>query len=113
MSVEHTEQPETIDLSEMFQAKGNVYVLRARGDTMIDDHICDRDYVVFEQRETAVDGQTVVALLDTGEATMKRYYREGDKVRLQPANPKYEAKVYDADRVKIQGVLIGVLRSYA
>ena len=79
---------------------------------MIDDHLCDGDYVVIERRENARNGEQVVALLDSGEATLKRYYREGGKIRLQPANRAMEPRIVDIDRCKIQGVVIGVLRSY-
>jgi len=88
-------------------------VLRVRGDSMIDDHLCDGDYVVIERRDSARNGEQVVALLDTGEATLKRFYREGGgKIRLQPANSAMEPRIVDAERCRIQGVVIGVLRSY-
>jgi len=84
-----------------------------RGESMIEDHLCDGDYVVIERRENARNGEQVVALLDTGEATLKRFDREGGgKIRLQPANKCMEPRVVDADRCRIQGVVIGVLRSY-
>lgn len=111
--IEAVENREEIDLETMFQAKAGVYVLRVRGESMIEDHLCDGDYVVIERRESARNGEQVVALLDTGEATLKRYFREGsNKVRLQPANATMEPRIVEADRVKIQGVVIGVLRSY-
>jgi repressor LexA len=97
----------------MFAAKQGVYVLRVRGESMIEDHLCDGDFVVIERREIARNGEQVVALLDTGEATLKRYYREGPKIRLQPANATMEPRIVDADRVRVQGVVIGVLRSYS
>ena len=111
--IEAVENREELDLEQMFQSRSGVYVLRVRGDSMIDDHLCDGDYVVIERRENARNGEQVVALLDTGEATLKRFYREGHKVRLQPANKTMEPRVVDADRCKVQGVVIGVLRSYA
>jgi repressor LexA len=80
---------------------------------MIDDHLCDGDYVVIERRENARNGEQVVALLDTGEATLKRFYKEGNKIRLQPANKTMEPRIVDANQCKVQGVVIGVLRSYA
>jgi repressor LexA len=90
-----------------------VYVLRVRGDSMIEDHLCDGDFVVIERRENARNGEQVVALLDSGEATLKRFYKEsGGRIRLQPANSTMEPRIVDADRCKIQGVVIGVLRSY-
>ncbi len=112
--IEAIENREELDLETMFHAKNGVYVLRVRGESMIDDHLCDGDYVVIERRESARNGEQVVALLDTGEATLKRYYKEpGGKVRLQPANATMQPRVLEADRCKVQGVVIGVLRSYA
>ena len=89
---------------------GSIYALRVRGDSMIDEHIRDGDYVVVEKCDRARNGQTVVALLDGGEATLKKFYKEGQKIRLQPANDKYEP-IYVND-CKIQGKVIGVLRTY-
>jgi len=110
--IEAVEQREEIDLETMFASRTGVYVLRVRGESMIEDHLCDGDYVVIERRESARNGEQVVALLDTGEATLKRYYKEGSKVRLQPANSTMEPRIVDADRMKVQGIVIGVLRSY-
>src|SRR5580704_15881719 len=110
--IEAVENREEIDLETLFQSKAGVYVLRVRGESMIEDHLCDGDYVVIERRDTARNGEQVVALLDTGEATLKRYYKEGGKVRLQPANSTMEPRVVDADRLRVQGVVIGVLRTY-
>jgi len=110
--IEAIENREELDLEALFASKQGVYVLRVRGESMIEDHLCDGDFVVIERRESAKNGEQVVALLDTGEATLKRYYREGGKIRLQPANSTMEPRIVDADRVRIQGVVIGVLRSY-
>jgi repressor LexA len=112
--IEAVENREEIDLETMFPSRHGVYVLKVRGESMIEDHLCDGDYVVIERRETARNGEQVVALLDTGEATLKRFYREGgNKIRLQPANTTMQPRIVDADRCKVQGVVIGVLRSYA
>jgi repressor LexA len=110
--IEAIENREELDLEQMFQSRNGVYVLRVRGESMIEDHLCDGDYVVIERRENARNGEQVVALLDTGEATLKRFYREGSKIRLQPANSGMEARIVEADRCRVQGVVIGVLRSY-
>jgi repressor LexA len=110
--IEAVENREEIDLEQMFHSRTGVYVLRVRGESMIDDHLCDGDYVIIERRETAKNGEQVVALLDSGEATLKRFYREGGKIRLQPANSAMEPRIVDADQCRIQGVVIGVLRSY-
>jgi repressor LexA len=110
--IEAVENREEIDLEALFHSRSGVYVLRVRGESMIEDHLCDGDYVVIERRENAKNGEQVVALLDTGEATLKRFYREGSKIRLQPANNTMEPRIVEADRCRVQGVVIGVLRSY-
>ena len=111
--IEAVENREEIDLEQLFRAKNGVYVLRVRGESMIEDHLCDGDFVVIERRENARNGEQVVALLDSGEATLKRFYKEsGGRIRLQPANSTMEPRIVEADRCKIQGVVIGVLRSY-
>jgi repressor LexA len=111
--IEAIENREELDLEEMFRSRSGVYVLRVRGESMIEDHLCDGDYVVIERRENARNGEQVVALLDSGEATLKRYYREsGGKIRLQPANSSMQPRIVPADQCRIQGVVIGVLRSY-
>ncbi len=110
--IEAIENREELDLETMFQSRNGVYVLRVRGESMIEDHLCDGDYVVIERRENARNGEQVVALLDSGEATLKRFYREGNKIRLQPANKSMQPRIVDAGRLRVQGVVIGVLRSY-
>src|SRR5271155_4235604 len=110
--IEAIENREELDLEEMFKSRNGVYVLKVRGDSMIDDHLCDGDFVVIERRETARNGEQVVALLDSGEATLKRFYKESGKIRLQPANRSMEPRIVEAGRCKVQGVVIGVLRSY-
>ncbi len=112
--IEAVENREELDLEALFASKAGVYVLRVRGDSMIDDHLCDGDYVVIERRENAKNGEQVVALLESGEATLKRWYKEagGKMIRLQPANQSMQPRVVPADQVRIQGVVIGVLRSY-
>jgi len=88
------------------------YVLRVSGESMIGEQIRDGDYVVIEECRTAGDGETVVALVDGHDATLKRFYREGPNVRLQPANPAMRALVLAADRVQVQGVVVGLIRKY-
>ena len=106
--IEAIEDPETIDLDQLFSSQHNTYALEVRGDSMIEDHIADGDLVVIEQRTTPYNGDTVVALLENGEATLKRFYREKNRIRLQPANPNY-APIYTTS-AQIQGVVIGVIR---
>ena len=103
---------ETLDLETLFMTRHGTYVLRVKGNSMIDDHIMDGDYVIIERREQARDGETVVALLEDGQATLKRYFKERGRIRLQPANAAMSPIYVDKD-MKIQGVLIGVLRTYS
>lgn len=111
--IEAIENREELDLETLFHSKNGVYVLKVKGDSMIEDHLCDGDFVVIERRENARNGEQVVALLDSGEATLKRFYKEsGGKIRLQPANRSMKPRIVDARHVRIQGVVIGVLRSY-
>ena len=110
--IEAVENREELDLEQLYSRPGGVFVLRVRGDSMIEDHLCDGDYVVIERKEMCRNGEQVVALLDTGEATLKRYYKEGRSVRLQPANATMQPRIVPAEAVKVQGVVIGVLRSY-
>ncbi|MBK8915880.1 MAG: transcriptional repressor LexA [Phycisphaerales bacterium] len=108
--IEAVESREVLDLEEVFNTPAPKFVLRVRGDSMIDDQICDGDYVVCERRETARDGETVVALLPDGEATLKRFYRTSQGIRLQPANAAYEPMI--VRDVQIQGVVVGLLRRF-
>ena len=88
------------------------YVLEVRGDLMIEEQIRDGDFVVVERNSRADNGDTVVALIDGAEATLKRFYREGDRVRLQPANASLQPYIVDAKRVEVQGVVVGLIRRY-
>jgi repressor LexA len=97
---------------DMVRDGNNSYVLRVQGDSMIDEQIRDGDYVVIERRDVADDGETVVALIDGSEATLKRLYRDSSMIRLEPANPKMAPIVIPADKVRIQGVVVGVIRKY-
>ncbi len=90
----------------------DIFVLRVKGNSMIEDHIQDGDYVIVEKRDRAENGETVVALLDNERATLKRFYREKDHIRLQPANPEMEPILIKSGDLKIQGVVIGVLRKF-
>jgi repressor LexA len=106
--IESLENVENVNLAEMLALDRATFMLRVRGDSMISDHIRDGDYVLVEKRGTARDGETVVALLPDGEVTLKRFYREPDRIRLQPANPAMEP-IYVND-VQVQGVVVGILR---
>lgn len=108
--IEAIEQAEDMDIEAMFSGRGERFILEVEGDSMIGDHICDGDLVVAEKRSTIRNGETVVAILEGGDATLKRYYRQRDCIRLQPANPKYKP-IYTKE-VDIQGVVIGVIRRF-
>ena len=111
--VEAIPNPETFSFGDFAQGKGNIYVLRVKGDSMIDDHICNGDYILVEGAETAENGEIVVALTGGTDATLKRFFREPNgKVRLQPANAQMDPIVLPGREVKIQGRVIGVLRKY-
>ena len=90
----------------------DIFVLQVKGQSMIEDHIKDGDYVIVERRDQAENGETVVALLNNESATLKRFYREKDHVRLQPANETMEPIIVKEGDFKIQGVVIGVLRKF-
>lgn len=106
--IEAIEDSEYLDLEDLFASPSNTFVLQVQGDSMIEDHICDGDFVVCQKRNTARNGETVVALLPSGEATLKRFYREKDQVRLQPANANYQPIL--VKDVQIQGVMLGLIR---
>ena len=103
-----------LNLADMFGTKvgqkAGTFALRVDGESMRDEGIMDGDYVIIERRETARNGDRVVALLPNGETTLKTFYKEGEKIRLQPANPDFQPII--VKNCKIQGVVIGVLRRY-
>jgi repressor LexA len=110
--VEAVEQHETLNFAD-FAGNGNTYALEVRGDSMIDDHICDGDLILIERVQQALDGDIVVALVSGAETTLKRFYREpGDMIRLQPANSALKPILLPAADLKIQGRLLAVLRKY-
>ena len=102
---------ETMEVPASLLGRGEHFVLRVRGDSMMDDGIRDGDYVIVSKRSGAQNGQTVVALV-RGEATLKRYYMEGSRVRLQPANATMKPLLVDARDVLVQGVVTGLMRNY-
>jgi repressor LexA len=111
--IEAVEAPETVSIPEDFlPRRASCYVLRVQGESMIEDHIQDGDYVVVESRAEAFDGEMVVALVDGESVTLKRLYRENDHIRLQPSNPAVAPILLDFARVKVQGVVVGVMRKY-
>ncbi len=109
--IEAIERPdESISVPEEISQKKNAYVLKVRGDSMIESLIADGDYVVVEKTDYARDGDMVVAMLEDGTATLKKLFRKKNFVRLQPANKAYQP--IDVPNVTIQGKVLGVLRSF-
>lgn len=106
---EAIEQTERIDFQEMFDPKTKkLFVLNVKGDSMIEDQIADGDFVIIQKQRTARKGQTVVALTSEGEATLKRWFPEKNRIRLEPANSKMKP-IYVKD-ARILGVVVGVVR---
>jgi len=113
--IEAIEDTETLGVPEdmVTGSRNEHYVLRVRGDSMIDEQIRSGDYVIVQSRDTAHEGEMVIALIDGESATMKKLYHEEDgRVRLQPANPSLSPLVVDAERVRVRGVVVGVIRKY-
>jgi repressor LexA len=109
--IEAITNPETISLGD-FTGSKDVFVLEVSGQSMQDEHIVDGDYVLVERTNTARDGEIVVALVDSSDTTLKRIYREGATVRLQPSNATMAPILVPAESVQVQGRVIGVLRKY-
>ncbi|MDH4121407.1 MAG: transcriptional repressor LexA [Deltaproteobacteria bacterium] len=111
--IEAIEQFDSISVPSFLASTTHAhYVLRVKGDSMIEDNVQDGDYVILDPRDTAANGEMVVALIHGGEATLKRYYHEGHRIRLQPKNPGMEPIYLREDEVKIQGVVVGIWRMY-
>lgn len=110
--VEAIETAESISLGDIIGTR-EVFALEVRGDSMRDEHIVSGDYVLVERTRTAREGEIVVALIDGTEATLKRFYREGAMIRLQPSNVEMAPIYAPAASVSIQGKVLGVLRKYA
>ncbi len=108
-----TGHQETLEVPAFMVGSKNSYVLQVKGQSMIEDGIHDGDYVVVQEKEVPSNGDTVVALVNNGEATLKKYYKEANRIRLQPANSTMEPiYVEPGTPIKIQGVLIGLIRKY-
>ncbi|MFO0874621.1 MAG: transcriptional repressor LexA [Phycisphaerales bacterium] len=115
LPIEKFEQSDQLRLEDLFGPRvgqrGGTFALRVEGDSMKDEGILDGDFVIIERRETARNGERVVALLGEGETTLKTFFREPDgRIRLQPANPAFQPIF--VNECKVQGVVIGVLRRY-
>ncbi len=115
--IEAVEDRELLDVSELVKPggrlgkhKAELFALQVAGDSMIDAGILDGDYVICEQRNTARNGETVVALIDNEEATLKKFYRKRGRIHLEPANPAYEPII--VDECQVQGIVVGLVRRY-
>lgn len=108
--IEAIQGVDLVDLRSMFETSSGTYVLKVRGDSMVDDHICDGDYVLVQSTQQAYDGQVVVAILEDGQATLKKLYRDKNCFRLEGANVDFKP-IY-TDKLDIKGVVIGVLRKF-
>jgi len=110
--IEAVENPEVVEVPEYLMKQGDHYVLEVEGESMIENHIQNGDRVIIQKKDYANNGETVVALIDGENATLKQYYREGRKIRLQPANRTMEPIYVEESRLSIQGVLVGLIRKY-
>ena len=110
--IEAVVSSETVAVPEDLVGKQDTYALRVRGDSMIDEQIRDGDVVIVEDRKTAENGEMVIALLQGSEVTLKKFYRDNGRIRLQPANATVQPLVVDPHEVRIQGVVVGVVRRY-
>lgn len=105
-------QTENLPLSKSFLGSNEYFALKVEGDSMIDAGINTGDYVIIKKTNIAESGKIVVALIDDHEATLKRMRKKGPSIALESANPAYETKIYNAERVKIQGVLASLYRKF-
>lgn len=110
-AISHVENQVAVP-AQMLSSSGEHYALEVKGDSMIDAGINDGDVVVIRETSAADDGDIVVALVDGHEATLKRFLRRGNAIALEAANPAYETRVFPEDKVKVQGKLVGLIRTY-
>lgn len=104
---------DTIAVPKDMQGRGRTFALRVRGDSMIEENIQDGDIIIVASQKTADNGQVVVALIDGNYATVKKFYREPDFIRLEPANPQFKPIfIKTPERIQIQGVVKGLIRRY-
>ncbi|MDB4951024.1 MAG: hypothetical protein JWM27_3673 [Gemmatimonadetes bacterium] len=106
-------EQESVSVPHDMVKRGNNYVLRVKGSSMVDEQIRDGDYIIVNSRETAENGEMVVALVNGDSATVKKFYRERDgRIRLQPANETMQPMYFPPEAVQIQGIVVGVIRKY-
>jgi repressor LexA len=105
---------ETVHAPKNMMGRGRMFALRVRGDSMIEENIQDNDIIIVSSQETAENGQMVVALIDGNYATVKKFYREPDFIRLEPANPQFKPIfIKTPGRLQLQGVVRGLIRNYS
>lgn len=109
LPIDICEQQERVSVPQDM-VRTNTYALRVRGESMIEDNIQDGDIIVVEKRQTAQNGQTVVAMINGEQVTLKRFYVERDGIRLQPANPTMEPIILKNEDIEILGIVTGVIR---
>ncbi len=110
--LEEVEMNEYMQVPPEFISTGEYFILKVRGDSMIEAYIKDGDFIVVRKQETAENGQMVVALIDNVETTLKKFYKKNGEIILKPENPNLKPLHFSPDRVKIQGIVVGVLRKY-
>lgn len=110
--IEAIEQTETMNVPRELVGRGANYLLQVKGDSMEQDNVLDGDLIIVEKNESPKEGDMVVALVNGADATLKRYKRKGEKIILSPANPVYEPIEVNEEDLRIQGVVIGLLRKY-
>ena len=104
---------DTVPVPKDMQGRGRTFALRVRGDSMIEENIQDGDIIIVTSQKTAENGQMVVALIDGNYATVKKFYREPDFIRLEPANPQFKPIfIKTPERIQIQGIVRGLIRKY-
>jgi repressor LexA len=112
LPIEAVASTETIAVPEALIGKRDSYVLRVKGDSMIDEQIRDGDFVIVEDRKSADNGEMVIALVGGSDVTLKKFFHENGRIRLQPANPTMQPIMVDPDQVQVQGVVVAVMRKY-
>lgn len=110
--IEAVSNPDTISVPPQMTGVGEHYALTVEGDSMKDIGIMDGDTVIIKRTDRATDGSVVVALVDGFEVTLKKIFKRGTSIALEPANQAYQTRIFSADRVKIQGILVGLMRQY-
>ena len=110
--IQATTSGEIVNLPPDFVTRKAIYALRVRGNSMIDEQVCDNDLIIVEDRTTPEDGELVLALLEDKNVFLRKYYPEGQRVRLQPTNSAADAWLVDKEAVRVRGVVVGLMRRY-